>query len=589
MPEDNDHDAVSLPAAGLVALFVLAGIAVLVASYGAYHFFAGKLIDRAKEDLQSLNEVKTAQIRAMLDNWHRDLELFVVRPDVWKSAAGIDVTQELPRVNKALSDIIRIQGYRYVLLADAAFRVVAPNTLPQIDEDELPTLQKAGRVRDLVLVDLHSEGSTTVFGLAHPVFLNGDHNADSPVVGVAHFEQDAEKILFPILEARITSSATTETLLARRDGSEVVFLSHLRFKPEVSPLSFRLPVGGPPTLIKRALLAGEFGLRMGKDYRSVDVVGCVQRIPNTPWVIMTKVDRSEIEYPAKVLGVAIFTVALILMLLLGAVFWLFWRRQALAARVERSAITERYAMAIATSIDGYMLVDTTGRIIDANAALSGITGYDEAELKTLLVPDLEVLETPGEVRAHMARIMASGKDSFTSQWKRKDGRVIDIQSNVSFSNHHLFVFVQDITERKTLLEALHNQFTFQRALVETIPLPIFYKGPDTRFLGCNRAYEEAFGVCRTDIVGERVLDLAYLPESERTLHQTEDEAIIKQCGSLQREMRIPLADGQWHDTLYCISGFRHDDDRPRVLPPGEPGKTPKTHFGAGLTGPFDVE
>lgn len=106
---------------------------------------------------------------------------------------------------------------------------------------------------------------------------------------------------------------------------------------------------------------------------------------------------------------------------------------------------------------------------------------------------------------------------------------------------------------------------FQQVLIDTIPYPVFYKGADTRFLGFNQAYETTFNVRREDLVGKRVFDLEYLPETDRIDYQAEDETIIAACGSVQREMQIPFADGNLHDTLYYVSGFRNADGSPGGL------------------------
>jgi PAS domain S-box-containing protein len=110
-----------------------------------------------------------------------------------------------------------------------------------------------------------------------------------------------------------------------------------------------------------------------------------------------------------------------------------------------------------------------------------------------------------------------------------------------------------------------DQLAFQQALVDTIPYPVFYKDADTRFSGFNRAYETTFNVKREDLIGKRVLDLEYLPEADRRIYQAEDEATIASAGSVRREMRIPFADGQLHDTLYYVSGFRRADGTPGGL------------------------
>ncbi|GAB0057580.1 hypothetical protein SIID45300_01911 [Candidatus Magnetaquicoccaceae bacterium FCR-1] len=104
-----------------------------------------------------------------------------------------------------------------------------------------------------------------------------------------------------------------------------------------------------------------------------------------------------------------------------------------------------------------------------------------------------------------------------------------------------------------------GQLVFQQALLDTIPYPLFYKGVDTRFMGFNRAYEDAFGVKRAQLIGKRVGDLEYLPEADRNAYQAEDESVIATGTTVRREVSMPYADGQIHDTIYYASGFRLPD------------------------------
>jgi two-component system, sensor histidine kinase and response regulator len=129
----------------------------------------------------------------------------------------------------------------------------------------------------------------------------------------------------------------------------------------------------------------------------------------------------------------------------------------------------------------------------------------------------------------------------------------------------LLITILDITDRREMEAELIRQFAFLQALLDTIPNAIFYKGAHTRFLGCNRAYEEFFGVDRHNFIGKRVLDLEYLPEETRKAYQAEDEQVIAECGRVTREVRMPDADGRLRDTLYSISGFRSPDGTPGGL------------------------
>lgn len=145
--------------------------------------------------------------------------------------------------------------------------------------------------------------------------------------------------------------------------------------------------------------------------------------------------------------------------------------------------------------------------------------------------------------------------SATSAYYRDgEGRVLGVEG-----------IFRDITERKRLELDLANQLAFRQALLDTIPYAVFYKGADTRFLGFNKAYEEVFGVRRENLIGNRVLDLEYLPLADRLAYQAEDEAVIASVGEAHREMPIPFADGVVHQTLYSVNGFRHSDGSPGGL------------------------
>jgi PAS domain-containing protein len=67
------------------------------------------------------------------------------------------------------------------------------------------------------------------------------------------------------------------------------------------------------------------------------------------------------------------------------------------------------------------------------------------------------------------------------------------------------------------------------------------------------------------LIGKRVLDLNYLPEADRIAYQAEDEQVIADVGEVQREVLIPFADGNLHQTLYRVSGFCLADGQPGGL------------------------
>ncbi|HEX8986685.1 MAG TPA: PAS domain S-box protein [Rhodocyclaceae bacterium] len=208
-----------------------------------------------------------------------------------------------------------------------------------------------------------------------------------------------------------------------------------------------------------------------------------------------------------------------------------------------------------------------------NRAFAEFTGYSEAELLSGTALDLVIDVDRERIRLAYQELAAGRQPSFRTETRfvRPDGslRWADVQltaiRDADGSIASLLATILDITDRRNMEDELERQFALLQALLNTIPNPIFYKGPDTRFLGCNRAYEEAFGISRHQFIGRRVLDLDYLPEADRLAYQAEDEGVIASAGCVAREVRMRLADGDEHDTLYSVTGFRNPDGTPGGL------------------------
>ncbi|MDD2926875.1 MAG: response regulator [Rhodoferax sp.] len=138
-------------------------------------------------------------------------------------------------------------------------------------------------------------------------------------------------------------------------------------------------------------------------------------------------------------------------------------------------------------------------------------------------------------------------------------RLLASSTSQEQANEQLEAKVQERTR------TLAHQVAFIEALLDIIPNPIFYKGADSRFIGCNQAYEATFGISRQQFIGKRVSDLAYLPEQDRLAYQKEDEDVIRDCSRVSRDESFHFADGQMHDALYSVTGFRSADGAPGGL------------------------
>ncbi len=144
---------------------------------------------------------------------------------------------------------------------------------------------------------------------------------DGRIIGAAILQIAADKTLYPMLQTWPTPSASAETLLVRRDGDAVLFLNDLRHRPD-SALKLRLPLADAEVPAARAAL-GRTGAFAGRDYRGVPVLSVLAAIPDSPWLLVAKIDNDEVygdwrNYSTLLLALmaAVFGVALV------AMFWL---------------------------------------------------------------------------------------------------------------------------------------------------------------------------------------------------------------------------------------------------------------------------
>jgi len=135
-------------------------------------------------------------------------------------------------------------------------------------------------------------------------------------------------------------------------------------------------------------------------------------------------------------------------------------------------------------------------------------------------------------------------------------RLLDAKHSLEQANQQL----EDKVAART--SELSHQAALLGALLDSIPNPIFYKGADARYLGCNLAYEQAFGVARASLIGLCVFDLDFLSRAQREVFHADDQAVIHECGRRMRDETLRFADGHMHHVLYSVSGFRDSDGSP---------------------------
>ena len=137
------------------------------------------------------------------------------------------------------------------------------------------------------------------------------------------------------------------------------------------------------------------------------------------------------------------------------------KRKQLEQQVQERDAT--YSAAIETSVDGFWMTDSSGRILEVNHAYLQRSGYTREEILSLRVRDIDASLHPEETAAQFDNVRQSGSVQFETRHRAKDGSLWEAELAASFvpiGNGRIFCFIRDITERKhqqQLIEQARNR------------------------------------------------------------------------------------------------------------------------------------
>ncbi len=196
-----------------------------------------------------------------------------------------------------------------------------------------------------------------------------------------------------------------------------------------------------------------------------------------------------------------------------------------------------------TTMDGYILVDSDGKLIDVNPAYCEMIGYSRVELLNMSIQQLDIQLSPEEIE----RMVQHGADRFESRHKSKDGRVIDLDVSIAIMQPEQYplvaAFVRDITERKQSDGAL-QQRARELAALNALGQQV----------GATLSLDQVVQAALDDIIGPTQCDLAlfFLREDERLILQG-----VTLTGSEHSHEETPV-----HRVGECLCGLAVSEGQP---------------------------
>ena len=243
-----------------------------------------------------LRAISLLQVRNVAD-WRRqhiadaaaltDDGLFAQAAARWHAAPSEALQEPL---RERLRSFVEHGGYSAAIWVDAQGTLrLGPQGALQgtLALPEQQALRQALAQAEPVAVELHRDAAFAfaIFGVLAPVF-----DGDTPL-GAVWLVSDARTQLFPQVESWPSASRSAESLLVQRDGDELVYVSPLRHRSD-APLSLRQAIVPGRDVVVQAV-AGARGVVYGSDYRGQEVLALVSAVPDSPWVLVSKLDVDE--------------------------------------------------------------------------------------------------------------------------------------------------------------------------------------------------------------------------------------------------------------------------------------------------------
>lgn len=480
----------------LVAWVVGLALLILLAGAAAMRQVAQRHEALAAAQLHATARLKAGQIESWLDERRKDIEIVRHLPVLIRALRqwqrdGDTVSTAFAR--EQLAEVLRIGGHRSIAVLDAVGTLqLAAGDDYHLPEGRLDTAIKHALSGDQsqfadLSVDRAGGGTELSFAFVAPL----PATAGSPALLILLRANESDFVL-PLLQVLPVPSASTETLLVRRDSDSVLLLDAPRDRAG-SARTLRIPTSETGSLFVQASSTSTDAERphAARDYRGVPVLGVGIPVADTAWWLIAKIDREEVD---QALRDDLFWISLsVASALFAVVFFGVMLRQQQRLRLseslrqtqaealrmqqfvdrqreERGALVSHYETMVGKARDIIILLDDTGRIVDANEAAVTTYGWSIDELRALHIRDLRGEDTLALFTQQWQASANPEGALFEALHRRRDGSSfpVEISSRAIEIEGKLYrqSFIRDISERRKAASALQRSHRALRTLSE---------------------------------------------------------------------------------------------------------------------------
>lgn len=407
-----------LKKANILTLLGLISIIVLTGGYLYYHTEQSTIQQTKSNELETFTRMKIK----LLSDWYND-ELndakliahelhFVDKLEKWYSTKKID---DSIHILSHIRNITALHNYNDVILLSTSGKLlITTNKEIRIPEEMISKYIKlATESTHAVCTDIYYDYENNTASID---FISKVTNENQKVLGFYIFRIDPSTQLYPMINYWPAQGTTAEIYIVTKKRDSLIVLSELRNADNQKlTVKFALKDKNMPPV---QAVQGYTGIYEGEDYAGNEVLSYVAEIPDTPWYIVSQMDKSEIKANITKRLWIIAIVVVMLITVFGAGLASVYNRTQRNVYIElyrkdselRKA-QEKYRITLESIGDGVISTDTKGRIDYMNRYAEELTGWKLREAKGRKLHEVYSIkneETGEQVIDIVDRVIKSG-------------------------------------------------------------------------------------------------------------------------------------------------------------------------------------
>lgn len=508
----------------LIWLFVVMATGIIAGAYINFTQYREYHVHGIKEQLAAVADLKMNEIARWRSERLGDGDI-LINNSLFYSLLGRYYSNPSDPVAAApielwFKKLIASYSYKEIILCDRNGRKrlsVPHNGSYGVTHPQVP-LNNLRENKSSFLTEIHQSAAEYGLHLSVIVPLWDDRKSEL-LYGFIVMMINPYDYLFPMLANWPGSCDTAETILVRREGERLLFMSETRFRKD-AVMNLSIPadkIPEPPHIAAD----DKWSFSEGIDYRGEPVITSLRSVPGAQWSMIVKIDTAEVYDPVKSRFWIMVFIIIVSVSAAGTVVGLIWRRksesfyreQYIAGEKLRES-EEKFRSMVEIAPEP-IFIQISGRFAYANPAAKRLYGVDNGSEITgesvidRIHPDfrekvfhriytLNVERKPVNQLLEMKLVRFDGSEV----WVETAGVPI-----VYNGEEGALVFVRNIHERKLAEEKVKQSEERYRHTLENMIEGAQIIDFNWRYIYLNRAAEvhgrrnldELIGQCFTDV------------------------------------------------------------------------------------------